>query len=91
MLTEIEIFGERENVSCCAAASLCHLAASGRAHPNYWIVTGEMAVVPVAPGLPVYALLFLCLNWFVLNVRIRAENHALAWASEKSGGTPRER
>jgi methyltransferase len=47
-------------------------------HPNYAIVTGEIAVVPLALGLPLYALVFSVLNALVLAVRIPAENAALA-------------
>jgi methyltransferase len=47
-------------------------------HPNYAVVTGEIAVVPLALGLPVYALIFSILNAVVLAVRIPAENAALA-------------
>jgi methyltransferase len=47
-------------------------------HPNYAVVTGEIAVVPLALGLPIYALVFSILNAVVLAVRIRAENAALA-------------
>ena len=35
-------------------------------HPNYAIVIGEIAVVPLALGLPIYALLFSVLNALVL-------------------------
>jgi methyltransferase len=47
-------------------------------HPNYVVVTGEIAVVPLALGLPVYALVFSILNAIVLAIRIPAENAALA-------------
>jgi methyltransferase len=47
-------------------------------HPNYAVVTGEIAVVPLALGLPVYALVFSVLNAAVLAIRIPAENQALA-------------
>jgi methyltransferase len=47
-------------------------------HPNYAVVAGEIAVVPLALGLPVYALIFSILNAVVLAVRIPAENVALA-------------
>ena len=46
-------------------------------HPNYAVVIGEIAVVPLALGLPVYALLFSILNAAVLAIRIPAENAAL--------------
>jgi methyltransferase len=47
-------------------------------HPNYAVVSGEIAIVPLALGLPIYALLFTVLNAAVLAVRIPAENAALA-------------
>jgi methyltransferase len=47
-------------------------------HPNYAIVIGEIAVVPLALGLPIYALLFSVLNVIVLSIRIPQENAALA-------------
>ena len=46
-------------------------------HPNYMIVTGEIAALPRACGMPLYALVFSLLNAAVLTVRIRAENAAL--------------
>ena len=47
-------------------------------HPNYLVVIGEIAVLPLVLGLPGYALVFSGLNALVLFVRIRAENRALA-------------
>jgi methyltransferase len=47
-------------------------------HPNYAIVIGEIAVVPLALGLPLYALIFTLLNAIVLSIRIPRENAALA-------------
>jgi methyltransferase len=41
-------------------------------------VTAEIAVVPLALGLPIYALVFTILNAAVLAIRIPAENAALA-------------
>ncbi|XAZ24173.1 hypothetical protein LVY75_13205 [Sinorhizobium sp. B11] len=46
-------------------------------HPNYMIVTGEIAALPLAFGMPFYALVFSLLNAAILTVRIRAENAAL--------------
>lgn len=46
-------------------------------HPNYWVVIGEILVLPLAFGLVWYAALFSILNLAVLWVRIRAENKAL--------------
>jgi methyltransferase len=53
-------------------------------HPNYAIVIGEIAVVPLALGLPVYALAFSVLNAVVLAIRIPLENVALV--GNASGG-----
>jgi len=46
-------------------------------HPNYLVVAGEIAVLPLVFGLPLYALAFSVLNALVLAVRIRAESRAL--------------
>ena len=46
-------------------------------HPNYVVVVGEIAVLPLAFGLPYVALAFTIFNAAVLYVRIRAENRAL--------------
>jgi methyltransferase len=46
-------------------------------HPNYAVVVGEIAVVPLALGMPIFAFLFTIWNAAVLTVRIRAENAAL--------------
>jgi len=46
-------------------------------HPNYWVVIGEIAVLPLVFGLWRIALVFTLLNAAVLTVRIRAENRAL--------------
>lgn len=46
-------------------------------HPNYMIVIGEIAALPLAFGMPLYALVFSLLNAAILTVRIRAENAAL--------------
>ena len=47
-------------------------------HPNYLVVIGEIAVLPLVFGLWKAAVLFTILNALVLAVRIRAENRALA-------------
>lgn len=47
------------------------------AHPNYAVVAGEIAVLPLALGLPWLAATFTILNAAVLFIRIRAENRAL--------------
>ena len=46
-------------------------------HPNYMVVAGEIAVLPLVFGLWWVALIFSLLNAAVLFVRIRAENAAL--------------
>ena len=47
-------------------------------HPNYLVVAGEIAVLPLVFGLWQIAAIFTLLNAAVLTVRIRAENRALA-------------
>lgn len=47
-------------------------------HPNYCVVAGEIAVLPVAFGLYDIAGIFTLLNAAVLYIRIRAESAALA-------------
>ncbi len=47
-------------------------------HPNYLVVAGEIAVLPLAFGLWEVAFLFSFLNAAVLAIRIRAEEKALA-------------
>jgi methyltransferase len=46
-------------------------------HPNYLVVVGEIAVLPLALGLPWFALAFTIANALVLSVRIAAEDRAL--------------
>ncbi|NLS18010.1 hypothetical protein HGP16_15715 [Rhizobium sp. P40RR-XXII] len=46
-------------------------------HPNYAIVIGEIAVLPLAFGFPLYAAIFSLLNGIILAIRIRAENICL--------------
>lgn len=55
-------------------------------HPNYWIVMLEIAVVPLALGLPLFAAVFTLLNACILYWRIRVENAALARAAEPGPG-----
>ena len=50
-------------------------------HPNYLIVIGEIAVLPLVFGLPVVSLVFSLMNAGVLWIRIREENKALTAAS----------
>ncbi len=47
-------------------------------HPNYWVVAGEIMVLPLVFGLVWYGVVFSLLNAALLMVRIRAENRALA-------------
>jgi methyltransferase len=47
-------------------------------HPNYVVVAGEMAVLPLAFGLPLYGLIFFLLNAAVLTLRLSVEAKALA-------------
>jgi methyltransferase len=49
-------------------------------HPNYVVVAGEIALLPLVLGLPWIAAAFTLLNAAVLAVRIRAEHGALATA-----------
>ena len=53
-------------------------------HPNYAIVVAEIAVVPMALGLPLFALVFSIANGAMLAYRIRVENQALGWAEHPS-------
>jgi methyltransferase len=55
-------------------------------HPNYAVVVGEIAVVPLALGMPIYAFVFSIWNAAVLAVRIRAENAALATVQQAGRG-----
>lgn len=51
-------------------------------HPNYAVVAGEIAVLPLVLGLPRLAVVFTILNATALAIRIRAENRALAASRE---------
>jgi methyltransferase len=55
------------------------------AHPNYLIVVGEIAVLPLCLGLPWFAALFSVANAAVLAIRIRAEEAALAGLRNATG------
>jgi methyltransferase len=46
-------------------------------HPNYAVVSGEIAVLPLMLHLPEVAVLFTTLNAIVLFIRVRAEDRAL--------------
>lgn len=70
-----------------------HLVARGPyrwlRHPNYAVVSGEIAIVPLALGLPIFALVFTILNTIVLAIRITAENAALlSTARHDAAGGP---
>jgi hypothetical protein len=54
-------------------------------HPNYLIVAAEIAVVPLALGLVVYAAAFSVLNTALLFQRIRIETAALGLANGTLG------
>ena len=51
-------------------------------HPNYAVVSAEIAVLPLAFGLPIFAAVFFVLNIVVLTIRIRAESRALGGLEE---------
>ena len=53
-------------------------------HPNYAVVALEIAVVPLALELPLFALVFSAANAALLTCRIDVVNQALAWASRLS-------
>jgi methyltransferase len=56
-------------------------------HPNYAVVTGEIALLPLVLNLPLLALIFSVLNAAVLSMRIRTENRALSAASSRTAGS----
>jgi methyltransferase len=47
-------------------------------HPNYLVVVCEIAVLPLAFGLPQFALVFTLANAALIAIRLRAETTALA-------------
>jgi methyltransferase len=51
-------------------------------HPNYAVVAGEIAMLPLVLGLPLLAAVFTILNAAVLAIRIEAENRALVASRE---------
>jgi methyltransferase len=57
-------------------------------HPNYAVVALEFAVVPLALGSPLFALVFSAANAALLTYRIGLENQALAWASTVTRAHP---
>jgi methyltransferase len=62
-------------------------------HPNYAIVAVELALVPLALGLPLYALVSVVLYAGTALLRIQVENSALAGAPARrpNGGIPTTR
>lgn len=54
-------------------------------HPNYVVVAGEIAVLPLCLGLPWYAVAFSIANAVVLLIRLRAETTALAGSGHGFG------
>ncbi|MFO1121894.1 MAG: isoprenylcysteine carboxylmethyltransferase family protein [Hyphomicrobiales bacterium] len=56
------------------------------AHPNYLVVAGEIAVLPLCLHLPWYALVFSLANAWVLSIRLRAENAALSGSMHEATG-----
>ncbi|MCP3415556.1 hypothetical protein NLM16_15690 [Bradyrhizobium brasilense] len=57
-------------------------------HPNYAVVVGEIALLPLALHLPRLALIFTLLNLALLAVRIRIENRALTVSEWPRTSTP---
>ena len=51
-------------------------------HPNYAVVAGEIAALPLALNLPLLAAVFSVLNAAILAIRIKAEGRALADSSQ---------
>lgn len=57
-------------------------------HPNYVVVAGEIAALPLALGLSAYAVLASVIHFAVLAVRIEAEERALAGAPDLRRSVP---
>jgi methyltransferase len=57
-------------------------------HPNYAVVVGEIAVLPLALHLPLVAAVFTLLNAVVLVIRLRAEVRALTTGAALSRAHP---
>jgi methyltransferase len=51
-------------------------------HPNYVVVIGEIAILPLCLGLPWYALTFSIANLAILAIRVRAENASFVEVGE---------
>jgi methyltransferase len=56
------------------------------AHPNYLVVIGEIAALPLCLGLPWLAMAFSVANAIMLTIRVRAENAALIGAHHDGPG-----
>ena len=54
------------------------------AHPNYLVVIGEIAVLPLVFGLWEIALIFTIANLALLAIRVREENRALTPARDRA-------
>ncbi len=52
-------------------------------HPNYAVVIGEIALLPLMLHLPMLALIFSVLNAAVLTIRIRSEARVLGELSRR--------
>lgn len=65
-----------------------HLVAAGPyrflRHPNYVVVIGEIAALPLCFNMPLYALLFSIANAIILTIRIKAENAALRGSAARA-------
>ncbi len=59
-------------------------------HPNYVVVIGEIAVLPIVLGLPWLAAIFTLLNACVLWIRVAAENQALRPVARPETALPLE-
>lgn len=57
------------------------------AHPNYAVVVGEIALLPLALHVPALALIFTVLNAAVLIIRIRAESRAPGEVADQRAAT----
>jgi methyltransferase len=53
-------------------------------HPNYFVVVGEIAILPLCLGLPLVALVFSVGNAVILMIRVQSENAALSALRSRS-------
>jgi methyltransferase len=56
-------------------------------HPNYAVVAGEIALLPLTLNLPVLAPIFTATNAAALTLRIRTESRALADTGRRTAGS----